>query len=52
MTSEEAVAAAVHDVLSNLGSPCSRRSYSVDWNRWMEWIAGQHIDPLDATVCL
>jgi site-specific recombinase XerD len=43
------VAAALHDVLSDLGSPASRRSYSVDWNRFSEWIAGQGIDPLDAT---
>lgn len=49
MTSEETVAAALHDVLSDLGSPASRRSYSVDWNRFSEWIAGQHIDPLDAS---
>lgn len=49
MNTEDHVAAALHDVLSDLGSPASRRSYSVDWNRFSEWIAGQHIDLLDAS---
>lgn len=47
--SEEQVNAALTDVLDELGSPASRRSYSVDWNRFSEWIAGQHIDALDVT---
>lgn len=49
LTSEEAVAAALHDVLSDLSSPASRRSYGVDWNRFSEWIAGHHIDAIDVT---
>ncbi len=49
MTSDEHVAAALHDVLSDLSSPASRRSYGVDWNRFSEWTAGQHIDLLEVS---
>jgi integrase/recombinase XerD len=49
MTSAEQVAAALNDVLTDLGSDASRRSYSVDWNRFAEWLAGQEIDPLAVT---
>jgi len=49
LTSEEKVAAAVKDVMDELGSPASRRGYMVDWNRFSEWAAGQHIDLLEVT---
>lgn len=48
-TSDEKVADALQDVLSDLSSPASRRSYEVDWNRFSEWAAGQRIDLLDVT---
>ncbi len=47
--SEEAVAAALKSVLDDLSSPGAKRSYDTDWNRFAEWIAGQHIDPLAVT---
>jgi site-specific recombinase XerD len=43
------VSDALKTVLSDLPSPCSRRAYAVDWNRFSEWLAGQHIDPLAVT---
>jgi integrase/recombinase XerD len=49
MPSDVLVADALQDVMNNLPSPCSRRAYSVDWNRWSEWLAGERVDPLDVT---
>jgi integrase/recombinase XerD len=49
MTSEEKVDAALKDVLDELGSPCSRRAYATDWNRFYEWACGHHIDLLEVT---
>lgn len=47
--SEELVNAALQDVINDLDSPHSRRSYASDWNRYCEWAAEQGIDVLAAT---
>ncbi len=46
---ENPVDVALHEVLTNLGSPGARRAYECDWNRFSEWIAGRPIDALEVT---